>query len=332
MVLSDISPRTQAYADKRLLKRSVPNNILGQFGQVRPVPRGSTKTIKFRRYESLDPATTPLTEGVTPTGKTRTKTDYVATLQQFGDFVMTTDVIRDVHEDPILMDNSEALGEQAGQTIDILRAGILVAGTNVIYANGAARSSVNTPISDSDVENVKRTLGRQEGKKFREVVTAGPNIGSLPVPAAFIGGCHVDCERDLTRLTDWIPVHKYASQMGLLQGEIGSTGAVRWVVDNNLSPTILGTAWTDAGGSINGMVSTTGAQADVYPMLIFAKDAYGVCGLGGKGSVQTYVANPKATESDPLAQRGTQGWKGWNATVILNDNWMVRLEVACTTL
>ena len=245
---------------------------------------------------------------------------------------MTTDVVRDVHDDPILMDNSDALGEQSGKTIDILRAGTLVAGTNFIYANGAARSSVNTAISDSDIENVERTLGRQEGAKFREIIKAGPNIGTLPIPEAFVGVCHIDCKRDLTRLTDWIPVHKYSSQMGLIQGEIGSTGAIRWVVDNNLSPTILGTDWTDSGGNLGSMISTTGVKADVYPMLVFAKDAYGICGLAGKGSIQTYVSNPRAQHGDPLAQSGTQGWKGWNATVILNENWIVRLEVACTSL
>jgi N4-gp56 family major capsid protein len=42
------------------------------------------------------------------------------------------------------------------------------------------------------------------------------------------------------------------------------------------------------------------------------------------------VVNPKATESDPLGQRGTAAWKLWNATVILQDAFLVRAEVAAT--
>jgi N4-gp56 family major capsid protein len=44
------------------------------------------------------------------------------------------------------------------------------------------------------------------------------------------------------------------------------------------------------------------------------------------------VVNPKASDSDPLAQRGHVGWKGYSATIILNDFWMVRLEVAVSDL
>ena len=33
---------------------------------------------------------------------------------------------------------------------------------------------------------------------------------------------------------------------------------------------------------------------------------------------------------DPLAQRGTVGWKLWQGTIILQDAFMARLEVGCT--
>ncbi len=332
MVLSDISQRTAAYADKRLLKRSVTNNILGQFGQMRTIPKGSSKSVKFRRYEPLAVATTPLTEGVTPSGSIRNFTDYVATLQQYGDFVRTTDQIRDTHEDPILQDNSDTLGEQAAQTYDQLKAGVLVSGTQVLYSNGASRAAVNTPIDLSDLKRAERYLGRQEGKKLKSIIHAGPNIGTNPIRAAYICVVHIDLKYDLEAITGWKDVAEYPQGMGLIEGEIGSAGAFRFVVDNNLSPTILGSAWTDAGGVGATMIATTNAAAnvDVYAVLCFAKDAYGNVGLGGMGSVQTYVSNPKASDSDPLAQRGTQGWKGYHAIVILQELWMIRIECACT--
>jgi len=58
--------------------------VTERFGQAKPIPKKSSQTIKFRRYESLANATAPLAEGVTPGGQKLTKTDVSATLQQFG--------------------------------------------------------------------------------------------------------------------------------------------------------------------------------------------------------------------------------------------------------
>jgi len=324
MLYSDISPRTNAYADRRLLTRSVPNNILGQFGQVRELPSKSTKTMMFRRYNKLAAATAPIAEGVTPVASAITKTDLSVMIQQFGSWVMITDVIQDTHEDPVLRESVDILGEQAGETYDLLRAGVLKAGTNVTYSNGAARDAVQTCISVEVLKRIDRYLLRQEAKRMRSIVQAGPNISTRPIAEAYIVVCHCDLKYDLEAMTGWIPVQEYATQGGQIQGEIGAWGNFRFVIDNNL------TAWADAGAAKLTMISTTGTYADIYPVLIFGRDAYGLVPLGGKNSVSTYVNNPKASDSDPLAQRGTCGWKGYHACVILNDLWMMRLECGCT--
>lgn len=325
MQYNDISPRTQAYADRRLLTRATPNNILGQFGQTRELPSKSTKTIIFRRYNKLAPAVVPLTEGVTPTGKTLTKTDVQATVQQYGDWIGFTDVIQDTHEDPVLNEMTDILGEQAPETYDVLRAGILKAGSNVVYSNGTARSSVNTVVSQDLFRTVVRILKRQEAKKITHKITAGPNIGTVPVNSCYVGICHADVQPDLERCTGWKSVEEYASQGTVFEGEIGKIGEVRFVVDNNLVP------WPDAGGTAatNNTLSTTGTNSDIYPILIFGRDAYGIIPLAGKNAVSTYVNNPKAITGDELAQKGSIGWKGWTTTAILQDLWMCRIECAC---
>ncbi len=322
MLYSDISPRTQAYADRRLLTRAKTNNILGQFGQSRTLPSKSSQTIKFRRYNRLAPATTPLMEGVTPSGKTLSKTDISVSLQQFGDFVTITDVIQDTHEDPVLAEATDILGEQAGDTWDILRAGVLKAGTNVLYANGTTRSAVNTVAAIGTFRTATRLLKRQEAKQLKSIIKAGPNIGTAPIAAGFIGVCHADLEPDLVQLSGWKYVHEYASSDGLIDGEIGAVAGIRFVIDNNLTP------WADGGGSKGSTLSTSGTSSDVYPILIFGKDAYATVALAGKNAVSTYVNNPKPITGDELAQRGSVGWKGYTATSILNDLWMIRIETA----
>ena len=65
---NDLSPEMKTYYDKRLIDLAGPNLVHDQFGQEKPIPQGSGKTIEFRKFDSLPKATTPLTEGVTPDG------------------------------------------------------------------------------------------------------------------------------------------------------------------------------------------------------------------------------------------------------------------------
>ncbi len=325
-VYSDITPRTNAYADAKLLTRAQYNNILGQFGQVRVMPKRKTKTIIFRRYDKIDSTPVTITEGVTPTGKTLANTDVTATVAQYGDYVVITDVIMDTHEDPVLNETIDICAEQAAEMLDKIRAGVLKAGTNKMYSNGSARTDVNTYPSRATFRTAIRTLKAQHAKPLRELVQAGIKVSTKPIPPSYVAVCHSDLQPDLEQMEGWIPIEQYSSQQGMIEGEIGSVGEIRFVVDNNL------TAWADGGGAYAGAgystITTTGASSDVYPILIFGKDAYGIVPLAGKESVETIIRNPKADSNDPLAQRGSVGWKTWTAAVILNDLWMLRVECA----
>ena len=117
-VYGDISPRTAAYASKELLERANPLLVLERFGQAKPLPEKSSKTIKFRRYNSLDPTPNPLTEGVTPSGKKMTATDVSASVVQYGDFIEISDVVQDTHEDPVLKEGMAVCGEQAANILE----------------------------------------------------------------------------------------------------------------------------------------------------------------------------------------------------------------------
>lgn len=325
MNYSDITPRTQAWADLKLLKRSVANNVLGRWGQSRTLPTKKSQVISFRRYEALDTTPVTLGEGVSPAGKVRTYTDYTCTLKPYGDFVSFTDVIKDTHEDPVLNDNLEALGEQADEMIDKVRFGILKAGTNKLLANGLLRTDVTANLSRDLVRTAVRVMEKQKAKPLTEMIVGGAKINSYPIPESYIAVCHTDMRPDIERCSGYKGVEEYAANMGVIPGEIGSVGRVRFVGDTNCEP------FADGGGDVGatGNLSTTGVKCDVYPLLVFGKDAYGVVQLAGKNAMETLISNPRPQAGDPLAQRGTQGWKGWNGCVILNDYWMLRMEVAC---
>lgn len=334
----DISPRTAAYVVRDLLKRALPYLVLEKFGQNYPIPQNNTKTAKFRRYflsgatgaagtgtgAFYTPlATTPLAEGVTPAGNKLANQDYTVQLAQYGDYITLTDVVLDTHEDPVLREATAILGEQAAQTIETIRFNILKAGTNVFYANGTARTDVNTAITLSLQRSITTALTRQNAKMITNTVKSTPDFRTEPIEAAFIGLVHPDLETDIRNMTGYVSPKQYGT-VTAYENEIGSVERVRYLSSTVFAP------WTDIGGAKGVMRSTTGTLADVYPVLYLARDAYGIVPLKGKDALTPMVVNPKPAPGDPLAQRGTVGWKAWQSAVILQDAFMVRLEVAAT--
>jgi N4-gp56 family major capsid protein len=340
LTYGDITPAIAAYSVVRMLKRAMPYLQLEKFGQTYPLPTNSTQTAKFRRYFLTGAtgtagsgsgsyyypvATSPLIEGVTPSGNTIANQDYTATLAQYGDFVTITDVIMDTHTDSVLQATTDILGEQAALTVETLRFNVLKAGTNVFYANSVAnRAAVVATIAKADQRRVTTALNRQNAKKISQVVASTADFNTKSVEAAYMAVCHPDLESDLRNIDGFKPVADYGPHTTPFEGEIGSIEQVRYLCSTVIAP------WADAGGAKGAMRSTSGTNADVYPILYFARDAFGIVPLKGKSSMTPMVVNPKPAPGDPLAQRGTVGWKLWTTTVILQEAFMARLECAAT--
>jgi N4-gp56 family major capsid protein len=325
----DISPRTAAYAEKELLKRAIPFMVLEKFGQSKPLPANNSKTIVFRRYNALPNAPTALAEGVTPGSLTLSTTDIPCTLTQYGSMVTITDIIMDTHEDAVLNESIELLGEQAAQMIETMRFGVLKGGTNVVYANGATRNAVNSVITLAVQRKSTKALKRQNAEQITKVTKSTPAYGTEPVAKSFIGLIHPDCEADIRNMigadgkSAFVPVEKYGS-MTPYENEIGKVEDVRYLSSTIFAP------WADAGGTKGLMTSTSGVNADVYPILYVAANAYAIVALKGMFALTPMVVNATPSDSDPMAQRGRVAWKAMQGAVILNDQWMCRCEVAVT--
>lgn len=322
----DISQRTAAWAASEMLKHAEPITVLSKFGQSKPLPKNKADTVKFRRPVPFPVVTTPLTEGVTPTARQMQYEDVTVQIKQWGDVVEITDYVNDLAEDPVLSDATELCGEQAAETVELQTWGALRAGTNVFYANGAARNEVNTKISLDKQRAITRSLKGNRARKVTSMVAASPNYATQPVDAAFIAFAHTDLEADIREMKGFTPTEQYGS-MKALPHEIGKVEDVRYI----LSPVL--TKWDDAGGAAGNMVSATGTNADVYPVVYVAKDFYGLIPLKGANSVKPSVLNPDTkTKDDPLGQRGYVGWKTYFVAKILNEAWGARLECAASDL
>jgi len=326
----DISPRTAAYAAVQLLERGQHLMVTERYGQAKPLPKKHTQTVKFRRYESLARATSPLAEGVTPAGQKLTKTDITAVLQQYGDLVTITDVIRDTHEDPVLREAVDVAGEQISETIEVIRISKLKAGSTVFYANNvASRSVVNSPPLAGDLRRIVRYFNKMKARKISQIVKASAMISTEAVAAAYFCMCHTDLISDIREMSGFVPVEQYSQSDKAQPGEVGKVEEVRFIATALFEP------WEAAGASgttylSNGVIPAAAASCDVYPMIIVAQNAYGIVPLQGEGAVTPTVINPTPTKSDPLGQRGSVGWKTWQTIAILNQSWMARYEVAAT--
>jgi hypothetical protein len=290
-----------------MLKRAMPFLQIEKFGQVYVLPTNSTQTAKFRRYflsgatgaagsgsgsYFYPVATTPLLEGVTPAGNTISNQDYTATLAQYGDWVPLTDVVNDTHPDDILTNLVEILGESAAITFETLRFNVLKAGTNVFYANSVAgRSTVAAAIS---------------------------------VEAAYMAICHPDLDTDLRTMSGFKPVADYGPHTSPMEGEIGSLEQVRYLSSTVFAPFLGAGVVTGSAPTLRHSDSGGGDKVNVYPILYFARDAFGIVPLKGKSSLTPMVVNPKPAPGDPLGQRGSVGWKAWTTTIILQEAFMGR--------
>lgn len=323
----DVSPRVGIVAVAKMLARIEPILVLEKFAMVTPLPKNKGETIKWRRIRPLAVSTTNLTEGVTPAASQLQYEDVTTAIGEFGGWIQITDKIADLHEDRVLDDSMTALGDQAASTKEMIIWGILRGGTQVLFSNGAARTSVNTPLDLDLVRAAVQTLKRNHGKKITKRLAAGPNIATEPVNSSYVAFAHVDTERDWRECNSFVPVEKYGTMKPLDdENEIGKVEEVRIILSPQLVP-----FYAAGSSTLNGMLSAAGSAVDVYPIIVIAQDAYGTVPLKGASSVEMAVKNPRMGEpGDPLGQRGHVAWKMWYQAVRLNELWMVRLEVGAT--
>jgi N4-gp56 family major capsid protein len=237
--------------------------------------------------------------------------------------VEITDIIQDTHEDPVLQEAIAVSGEQAAKTVETLRYNVLKACTNVFYANQVAtRGAIVSAFTRADQRRIVRSLERQEAQFITSIVKSTPSFNTESILPAYVGICHVDLTSDVRALTAFTSVADYGNK-GSWETEIGACEDCRYIKSTIFSP------YDGAGAAASTMLETN-ALADVYPIMYFGKDAYGIIALKGKFAITPIVINPVPSKSDPLGQRGSVSWKTMQTTVILNDSWMAILETAAT--
>ena len=292
-----LSAENKEFYDKQLIRLAKPNLIHDQFGQKRPIPKRGGKKIEFRQFASLPKTTTPITEGVTPDGKNLEVTAIEAEVAQYGDYVVMSDILDLTAIDPVVVEATEVIGNQAGLTLDTITRNILHSGTNVYYCpkkDGTAvttRAGLDTTCTLT-VDVIKRVAAKLKA------------VNAPKIDGSYVGIIHPYVAYDLMADPAWIDVHKYSDATKIFEGEIGKIGGVRFVETSE--------AKIFEGG--------------VFGTLIIGANAYGVTDIEG-GGLQTIVKQlGSAGTADPLNQRSSVGWKAIKTAEILIDAYMCRVE------
>lgn len=291
-----VPQQAQTFYDRTLLERLLPLLVFLKYGQKKPIPKNEGATGNWRRFTSLQPATTPLVEGVTPSGD-KVVVEYVsATVQGYGNYVYLTDLLDMAGIDPVATETTELMGENAAETLDMVVRDVVAAGTYVYYVGYA--SNVAPPGAQPVVATARADVKAGcilDGATIRRArrIMARNNVKPVPGAGAYIGFIHPDTSFDITGDPAWVNANQYAGSQKIFDHEIGKLHGIRFI-ETTMAP-------------IFPLAGDTGA-VDIYATLVIGANAYGIPDIAGSCKPRTIIKSlGSAGTGDPLNQRSSVG-------------------------
>ena len=211
------------FYDKNLITAAVPLLIHDQFGQKRPVPKNSGRTIIFRKLNPFPKAVKPLAEGVTPDGRKLDWTKVESTLEQYGDYVTTSDMLTLTSVDNTITETQRIQADQAGRTLDTVTREVINAGMNVQYGDGVklfrnelvgGEATGNDYLTVNAVKLAAKTLKNNNAPRIK---------------GEYICITHPNASFDLMSDPKWENVKAYSDPKDMYAGEVGRLFGVRFV-------------------------------------------------------------------------------------------------------
>lgn len=288
------------------------------FAQKRGVPANSGKIVNFTRHSAPAVQTSGLTESVTPTAVDSTATTIAVTLVEYGAYSQISKFYEKTSIDVGLKEQVEALGINAGESIDtiirnVLRDGI-TSNQNAVYASNAAITSsgsvlVSHTFTAPDVRRSVRLLKKKKAIPFQGT-QGNPVFGGLICP---------EMAYDLLGDATWQATQQYVNPDPMKRGILGTFFGVEFVETNN--------AYV-ANPSVSGSL--------VYTTWVFGKEAYGVVSIDSEDVTSPGAANLIIKDSgpndtgNPLSLWSTVGWYAPFNAAVLNSDWVIHVYAGAT--
>lgn len=297
------------YYQMTMLDRLLPELFYLQYGEKKNIPKRKGATTQFRRLNNLAVSTTALTEGVTPDGVDLSITPVTATVAEYGNWTKISDFIDLTGLDPLLTEVAQLMGENAGQSIDIIIRDIITAGTNAYYANQRANRAAITSTDKITASDILRMRRMMKKNKVKGIKLPDGSEGYL----MFVSP---DVAMDLMQTQEWKDQNTYVNIDNRKNGELGKLYGVYFLEAVNTSI---------ATGAGSGGI-------DVHLNLMIGKGAYGVPDIEGSSKPEIIVHPAgSAGSADPLNQFNTVAWKACLTAVILQQLAIIRYECAVSS-
>jgi len=268
-------------------------------------------SIKFTVFADLAAATTPLGEAEDVTPVSMSDSQVTVTLEEYGNATVTTAKLRASSFMPVDPVAAQAVGYNAGLSIDTIARNVLQAGDNVLYATGGAVDpSSRTTINTDDIltiTDIRRAVAQLRGANV-------PTINGT-----YIGFIHPDVQFDLLSATDaagWRDAYKYTNATPLINGEIGQIDGVRFIASSRAP--LFANASNNSGAS---------GTIDSYGTLIMGRQALAKgISLGGEYGAQPSIVY--GTVTDLLKRFRPVGWKHFVGYSVFRQEALRRIESA----
>ena len=264
-------------------------------------------TVQFTFYPNMAQVTGALTEAtdVTPVALTDSKVDVA--LAEYGSSVITTALIRGTSFLNVDADAANIIGYNMVDSIDKVVSNVIMAGTNVLYAQGSMGSRPTSRVGIADAATFGAQEGRQTVAELRGDSAPGWENGN------YMAIIHPDVSYDLrgeTAVTDVIQYQLYQEGAPIRAGSIGTFNGINYI-ENPRAPIL-----DDAGAT-----STT----NVYQTIVCGRQALAKAfsRAPGFGEQPSIVFGPV---TDTLRRFNPVGWyhlAGWG---IFRQACMQRIE------
>lgn len=315
--------------------------------------QAGTSTIKWRRIEQLTPSTSALTELTTTAayGQGRsadvpTFTDVTATLSKYGQFFIVNEEVDLYNPNGTTDELVAVLGEAAGRGLNQLMRDVMEDNSTQRYANNvASTAAVHAVATVGGLDRILNELTKNSASMFFPMSNGSTNIGTVPILPGYWGLCHPDVAYDISKMTGFVSVEKYAGQVAVAPGEFGLYGlagrSLRFITSEDASKD------ANTGAAVSGAdLNTTGASViDTYATVIFGQGAFGSVGLGKKQADGVYRAgenkdafqlifHPRGSggAADPFDELATLAHKEFFSGAVLNSNWSRTYRTGATNL
>lgn len=291
----------EVYNVRKTLEFAKPKLVYPQFGQPDLTMRRKGQTASWLRFTKLAIPSSVLDDSPTWSPETVTESTVTATLQLWGNGVELTEALDETSFLNLPDEYKKLVGQNAGETINLKVRDVLVAGTSVDYANAVAARQNLISTDTIDLDDILKTV---ENMEVQDAPKIGDNYVAIISPYV---------KTRLMKDTAFREAVRYlAKDSTIFTGELVTVDGTKFVVTST-APSVSNS------GSNNSVAS-------VDQTIILGDGAYGIARLlPGDFDV---VVTPPGGHGDEYKVKTSIAWKAYLKAVILNQNFMRRLESA----